>query len=80
MKKQIILGLCALTVASCSSLDGEDKAYMSLADIFVWGDDYYGDEKVVDVNIRRLRMKIEDDSSSPEHLTTVWGLGYKWIP
>lgn len=46
----------------------------------VWGDDYYGDEKVVDVNIRRLRMKIEDDSSSPEHLTTVWGLGYKWIP
>ncbi len=46
----------------------------------VWGDDYYGDEKVVDVNIRRLRMKIEDDSSSPEHLITVWGLGYKWIP
>ncbi len=46
----------------------------------VWGDAYYGDEKVVDVNIRRLRMKIEEDSSSPEHLTTVWGLGYKWIP
>lgn len=46
----------------------------------VWGDSYYGDEKVVDVNIRRLRMKIEDDSSSPEHLATVWGLGYKWIP
>lgn len=46
----------------------------------VWGDAYYGDEKVVDVNIRRLRMKIEEDSSSPEHLTTVWGCGYKWIP
>ncbi len=46
----------------------------------VWGDDYYGDEKVVDVNIRRLRMKIEDDPSAPEHLTTVWGMGYKWIP
>ena len=46
----------------------------------VWGDDYYGDEKVVDVNIRRLRMKIEDDSSCPDHLTTVWGMGYKWIP
>lgn len=47
---------------------------------YVWGNDYYGDEKVVDVNIRRLRMKIEDDSSTPEHLITVWGLGYKWIP
>lgn len=46
----------------------------------VWGDAYYGDEKVVDVNIRRLRMKIEEDSSSPEHLTTIWGMGYKWIP
>ena len=47
---------------------------------YVWGTDYYGDEKVVDVNIRRLRMKIEEDSSAPEHLLTVWGLGYKWIP
>ena len=47
---------------------------------YVWGDAYFGDEKVVDVNIRRLRMKIEDDSSSPEHLTTVWGMGYKWVP
>jgi DNA-binding response OmpR family regulator len=46
----------------------------------VWGKDYYGDEKVVDVNVRRLRMKIEDDPSSPKHLTTVWGSGYKWIP
>ncbi len=46
----------------------------------VWGNAYYGDEKVVDVNIRRLRMKIEADPSAPEHLTTVWGCGYKWIP
>lgn len=46
----------------------------------VWGEAYYGDEKVVDVNIRRLRMKIEDDPSTPEHLTTVWSIGYKWIP
>lgn len=57
-------------------------ASLSRLDIlsYVWGDAYYGDEKVVDVNIRRLRMKIEDDPSSPEHLTTVWGMGYKWIP
>ena len=44
----------------------------------VWGSDYYGEEKIVDVNIRRLRMKIEDDPSRPRHLVTVWGIGYKW--
>lgn len=44
----------------------------------VWGEDYYGEEKIVDVNIRRLRMKIETNPSSPEHIMTVWGLGYKW--
>ncbi len=46
---------------------------------FVWGDTYFGDEKVVDVNIHRLRNKIEDEPSQPKHLTTVWGMGYKWI-
>lgn len=45
----------------------------------VWGDKYYGDDKVVDVNIRRLRLKIENDPSNPEHLITVWGKGYRWI-
>jgi DNA-binding response OmpR family regulator len=45
----------------------------------VWGSMYYGDGKVVDVNIRRLRMKLEDDPSSPRHLTTIWGVGYKWM-
>ncbi len=44
----------------------------------VWGESYFGDEKVVDVNIRRLRMKIEDEPSIPKHLVTVWGMGYKW--
>ena len=44
----------------------------------VWGENYFGDIKIVDVNIRRLRMKIEDDPSSPQYLTTVWGFGYKW--
>ena len=44
----------------------------------VWGDAYVGEDKIVDVNIRRLRMKIEIDPSSPEHLATVWGIGYKW--
>ena len=44
----------------------------------VWGETYFGDEKVVDVNMRRLRMKIEDEPSLPKHLVTVWGMGYKW--
>lgn len=45
----------------------------------VWGNPYYGDDKVVDVNIRRLRLKLEDDPSNPEHLITVWGQGYRWV-
>ena len=44
----------------------------------VWGSNYFGEEKIVDVNIRRLRKKIEDDPSNPKHLVTVWGMGYKW--
>ncbi|MBR3620962.1 MAG: response regulator transcription factor [Clostridia bacterium] len=44
----------------------------------VWGPEYFGEEKIVDVNIRRLRMKVETDPSSPEHLLTIWGVGYKW--
>ncbi len=44
----------------------------------VWGENYFGDPKIVDVNIRRLRMKIEDEPSNPRYLTTVWGHGYKW--
>jgi len=45
----------------------------------VWGDNYFGDNKIVDVNIRRLRMKIESDPSNPRHILTVWGRGYKWV-
>lgn len=44
----------------------------------IWGEAYYGDDKVVDVNIRRLRMKIEDDPSDPQYIQTIWGFGYKW--
>ena len=44
----------------------------------VWGPDYFGDLKIVDVNIRRLRIKIEDDTANPVYITTVWGFGYKW--
>ena len=44
----------------------------------VWGRDYCGELKIVDVNIRRLRIKIEDDTANPIYITTVWGFGYKW--
>ena len=44
----------------------------------VWGENYYGDVKIVDVNIRRLRMKVEDEPSNPKHILTVWGYGYRW--
>ena len=44
----------------------------------VWGPDYDSDLKIVDVNIRRLRIKIEDDTANPAFITTVWGYGYKW--
>ena len=53
---------------------------MSREDILsaVWGKDFSGELKTVDVNIRRLRIKIESDPTEPEYLTTVWGYGYKW--
>ena len=44
----------------------------------VWGENYFGDVKIVDVNIRRLRIKIEEDPSNPQHIVTVWGYGYRW--
>ena len=44
----------------------------------VWGHDYFGEVKIVDVNIRRLRLKIEDDAQEPRYIATVWGTGYKW--
>ncbi len=61
-------------------LENTGKAF-SREEIFktVWGDSFGGDRhKIVDVNIRRLRMKIEDDPSKPVYVQTVWGYGYRW--
>ena len=44
----------------------------------IWGESYYGDDKIVDVNIRRIRLKIEDEPSNPQYIMTIWGYGYKW--
>lgn len=54
---------------------------LSRSDILnkVWGDGYFVDDKVVDVNIHRLRNKVEDEPTQPKHLITIWGRGYKWI-
>lgn len=43
----------------------------------VWGDEYYGDENIINVHMSRLREKIEDNPSSPQYIKTVWGIGYK---
>ena len=60
-------------------LENPDRA-ISREDMLeaVWGNEYLGELKIVDVNIRRLRIKIEDDTANPTYITTVWGLGYKW--
>ncbi|NMA86990.1 MAG: response regulator transcription factor [Tissierellia bacterium] len=44
----------------------------------IWGEDFIGDSKIVDVNIRRLRSKIESNPSDPKYIETVWGIGYRW--
>ena len=44
----------------------------------IWGKGYFGELKIVDVNVRRLRLKIEDDAQEPKYISTVWGYGYKW--
>ncbi len=56
---------------------GKALAREEILDV-VWGKDYIGELKIVDVNIRRLRIKLEDDAQNPTYITTVWGYGYKW--
>ncbi|MCM3737367.1 response regulator transcription factor [Bacillus cytotoxicus] len=43
----------------------------------IWNEEYYGDENVINVHMRRLREKIEDDPSQPRYIKTLWGIGYK---
>ncbi len=43
-----------------------------------WGEEYHGETKIIDVNIRRIRSKIEENPAKPEYLETVWGVGYRW--
>lgn len=59
-------------------MQNPDKAFTrdELLDL-IWGIEFYGDIKTVDVHIRRLREKIEDDPSSPKYIETIWGYGYR---
>lgn len=44
----------------------------------IWGYNFFGDPKIIDVNIRRLRAKIEENASEPKFIETIWGIGYRW--
>jgi len=57
--------------------EGEDLSREEILDA-VWGKDFFGELKIVDVNIRRLRIKLEENPSSPAFIQTVWGFGYRW--
>ena len=66
-------------ILECFFTKPEESILRSVFVEKVWGNKYFGDDKVVDVNIRRLRLKVEDDPSNPTHLITVWGKGYTWM-
>jgi two-component system response regulator RegX3 len=44
----------------------------------VWGPNYYGDTKTLDVHVKRLRSKVEEDPAAPERIVTVRGVGYRY--
>lgn len=74
------LALTAKEFAILRLLTSNPKRAFTKAQIYasVWEDDYLGDENVINVHIRRLREKIEDDPSKPKYIITLWGIGYRW--
>lgn len=80
LKRGVLVELTQVEFQIMEYFFSNPSTALSRTDILtrVWGNDYVGEEKIVDVNIRRLRMKIEDNPSVPQHILTVWGLGYKW--
>ena len=75
LRKHILIK--ALVVGFTMENSGKALSREEILDM-VWGRDYFGELKIVDVNIRRLRLKIEDNVQNPMYITTVWGYGYKW--
>lgn len=80
LKNQKLIELTQVEFQIMEYFFSNPSTALSRTDILnhVWGTEHAGEEKIVDVNIRRIRMKIEDDPSIPRHIVTVWGLGYKW--
>lgn len=80
LKRGVLIELTQVEFQIMEYFFSNPSSALSRTDILthVWGSDYVGEEKIVDVNIRRLRMKVEDNPSVPQHILTVWGLGYKW--
>lgn len=80
MKNGVIIELTQVEFQIMEYFFSNTGVTLSRSDILynVWGSSYTGEEKIVDVNIRRLRMKIEDEPSTPAHIVTVWGIGYRW--
>lgn len=78
VEKEIVLTPTELSIITIfMSNPGRAFSRNELLDM-TWGSDFEGDIKIVDVNIRRLRAKIEDNSSKPKYIETVWGTGYRW--
>ena len=77
--KEIELTQIEYSILECLFSKPKESILRSVFVEKVWGNKYFGDDKVVDVNIRRLRLKVEDDPSNPAHLITVWGKGYTWM-
>lgn len=79
-KNEVEIDLTQLEFAIVATLVKNEGKPLSREYILdhVWGENFFGSYKIVDVNIRRLRQKLEEDPSNPEFIMTVWGLGYKW--
>ncbi|QDQ00481.1 response regulator transcription factor [Lysinibacillus fusiformis] len=65
-------GILKLFATNCNRVFTKQQIYQQ-----IWNDEYYGDENIINVHIRRLREKIEDDPSNPQYIKTLWGIGYK---
>ena len=80
-KNEKLIGLTQVEFQILEYFFSNPNVPLSRSDIlnYVWGKNHtIDDEKIIDVNIRRLRMKIEDDPSHPKYIVTVWGMGYKF--
>ena len=66
------------TLGERTAAAGSTTAHLRVVSKCALAGDYFGELKIVDVNIRRLRIKIEDNAQKPTFVNTVWGYGYKW--